>query len=302
MNNKYDRRKFMVAGAMGIAALGMGPSAVLGIEPIKRGFGSQIKLSCAAYGYRSYLSGRNKTMDMMDFLDVCAKMGLGAAEATSYYFPPNADDSYFIQFRRKAFLLGLDISGTAIGNTFTYGPGAERDKQLALCNQWVDNAVLMGAPVIRIFAGTVPKGMTEAESIKNAIETTKIACEYAGKKGIFLALENHGGIVAKPETMLEIVNAVDSEWFGFNMDSGNFHSDDPYTDLEKIAPYAVNVQIKVDMYIKGKKVPADFKRVFKILDKAGYRGYAALEFEGEGEARVEIPKFIHQLGEDLKAV
>lgn len=299
MKTGCHRRTFITAGVAGIASVGLLTPKAQAIEPIERGFGPRMKLSCAAYGYRSYLSGNNKTMDMMDFLDTCARMGLGAAEPTSYYFPSDADDAYFLAFRRKAFLLGLTISGTAIGNTFTHGPGAEREKQLALCNQWVDNAVLMGAPVIRIFAGSVPKGMSESDAVKNTIETTKIACDYAAQKGVFLALENHGGIVARPEPMLEIIDAVDSPWFGVNFDSGNFHSDDPYADLAQIAPFAVNAQIKVDMNVAGKKVPADFKRIFQILADAGYRGYVALEYEGEGEASEEIPSYIEQLRQEI---
>ena len=40
------------------------------------------------------------------------------------------------------------------------------------------------------------------------------------------------------------IEAVDpSPWLGINFDSGNFRTDDPYRDLEKIAPYAVTAQI-----------------------------------------------------------
>jgi sugar phosphate isomerase/epimerase len=256
---------------------------------------SLLKISCAAYGYRKYLSGNNATMTILDFLDECAKMNLGAAEPTSYYFPPNVSEEYLLQFKRKAFSLGLTISGTAIGNTFTHDPGPERDKQLELCQRWVDNAAIMGAPVIRIFAGNVPKGITPAKAIQNAIETTKIACDYAAKKGVILALENHGGIVATPEPMLEILAKVDSPWFGFNLDSGNFHSENPYAELELIAPHAVNAQIKVEMSHDGKKYPADMDRIIKILVNARYRGYVALEYEAQEEPKTAIPRYINEL-------
>ena len=62
------------------------------------------------------------------------------------------------------------------------------------------------------------------------------ACDYAAKYGIFLALENHGGITATIDQMLTIVKAVKHDWFGVNLDTGNFHTADPYADLAKIAP------------------------------------------------------------------
>jgi sugar phosphate isomerase/epimerase len=52
----------------------------------------------------------------------------------------------------------------------------------------------MGAPVIRIFAGDVQKGTTEPQARQWCIEAIQRCCEYAGQRGVVLALENHGGI------------------------------------------------------------------------------------------------------------
>ena len=67
--------------------------------------------------------------------------------------------------------------------------------------------------------------------------------------------------------------------------------------MEKIAPYAVNAQIKVAMKSPdGKKYDADLPRVINILKQAGYRGYVALEFE-EAHPFEEIPKVMNVLRE-----
>src|SRR5258708_14221695 len=94
--------------------------------------------------------------------------------------------------------------------------------------------------------------------------------EYAETKGIFLGLENHGGIVADPEGLLEIVQAVKSPWVGVNLDTGNFQTDDPYADLAKCAPYAVNVQYKMEIHRRGAKQNeiADIARMVKTLRDA----------------------------------
>ena len=67
-----------------------------------------------------------------------------------------------------------------------------------------------------------------------------------------LALENHGGITATPDQLLKLVQAIDSPNFGVNLDTGNFHGDDPYADLARLAPYAVNVQVKTEITPQGK--------------------------------------------------
>src|SRR5690606_38141846 len=121
--------------------------------------------------------------------------------------------------------------------------------------------------------------------------------KYAAQKGVVLALENHGGITATPEQLLAIVERVeDSPFFGVNFDSGNFRTADPYGDLEKIAPYAVNAQVKVAVSPNNAgKEEADLKRIIKTLKAANYRGYVVLEYEEKENPRVEIPKYLDQL-------
>src|SRR5207244_63843 len=132
-----------------------------------------------------------------------------------------------------------------------------------LVKQWVDYSVELGSPCLRIFAGAVPKGGSEEEARKWAIECIQTCCEYAGAHGVMLALENHGGIVATVDEILGILSAVKSEWLGMKWDAGNFHTEDPYGDLGRFAPYAVTTHIKTDMHPNGKREDADLARVIK---------------------------------------
>src|SRR6185295_2298179 len=108
---------------------------------------------------------------------------------------------------------------------------------------------------------------------------------------------NHGGIVAEADGVLAIVQAVKSKWFGVNLDSGNFHTPDVYGDLAKIAPYAINVQVKINIHPTDQPapIPSDFKRLGQILKTSGYRGYIALEYEGRGNPREDCPRYIDQI-------
>jgi hypothetical protein len=68
--------------------------------------------------------------------------------------------------------------------------------------------------------------------------------------------------------------------------------------LKQLAPYALNVQVKVVVKPAGGAVqPSDFARLATILREAGYRGYIVLEYEEKGDPREECPKFIEQLRE-----
>lgn len=296
-----SRRGFLQAAAIGSGWLA---SASRGADVIVRTGKPYMKLSLAAYSFHRQLGrgwpepdGKPSSMNLMDFIDFCAEMNLDGTELTGYYFPNPLTTDYLMQVKEKTFRLGLDISGTAIGNDFCVPDGPPREKQLALCKQWIDFAAEMGAPVIRIFAGKVPKGDTEERALERCVSSINESLQHAAKKGVALALENHGGITSTPEQLLAIVERVNpSPWFGVNFDSGNFQTEDPYGDLEKIAPYAINAQIKVAVTPKnGTPQPTDFKRVVNILKAAGYRGYLVLEYEDPDEPRTAIPKHLDTL-------
>jgi sugar phosphate isomerase/epimerase len=194
------------------------------------------------------------------------------------------------------FLLGLDISGTAIANNLCRPPGDERNRELAHVKQWIDYAASFGAPCIRIFSGDVPKGHTAAEAIRWAIDGIEECCQYGGEKGVFLALENHGGISVPAERLLSIVREIRSPWFGVNLDTGNFNSEDPYAEITQVAPYAITVQVKTEVTPQGaSSQPADLARIFGILRNVNYRGYVVLEYEGAEDANIAVPRYLAEL-------
>jgi sugar phosphate isomerase/epimerase len=117
----------------------------------------------------------------------------------------------------------------------------------------------------------------------------------AEKFGVYLALENHGGITDTPEHLLELVKPVKSKWLGVNVDTGNFRTTDPYADSAKIAPYGVVSQVKTEVYPGGKKQDADLAKVVKIMKDANFHGYIALEYEGSEDPKVAVPKHIKEL-------
>ena len=297
-----SRRGFIAGGVATLAGstiVASGTTVSAAIAPVRNG-ASHMKLSLAAYSFNRMLPrpGRNQKgeMTLEDFVDYCAKLNLDGTELTSYYFPEEPSRDYLLNLKEQTFRLGLDISGTAIGNDFCLPEGEKRQAQLQLCRTWIDHAAVMGAPVIRIFAGRVPNGSTEEEALDLCVAGINESLDYAAEKGVLLALENHGGITATPQQLLSIIERVkDSKWFGVNFDSGNFRTEDPYGDLEKIAPFAVNAQIKVALKTPDNKhQEADLKRMVEILRAADYRGYVVLEYE-EAKPYEEIPMYIEKL-------
>lgn len=307
-----NRREFL-AGTFGLmpmaVGLAVGGSAEEGraAEPVVRNAESRLRMGLAAYSFRDQLVDQQHTpkagevvpkpsMTLAEFVDFSAAQGCDGVELTSYYFPKDFDHEFLIDLKRRAFVNGMVVSGSAVGNRFTLPRGPERDKEIAYVKRWIDHTATMGASHLRVFAGEAGK-LELAEARRLCVEALENCCEYAGARGVFLGLENHGGIVADPEGLLGIVQSVRSRWLGVNLDTGNFRTVDPYADLVKCAPYAVNVQIKSEIQPKGErsKKDADLDRLIRILKDSGYRGFVTLEYEAEEDPKVAVPRLLSRV-------
>lgn len=286
------RRSFLASGlaATGAASLlGVAPAACA--APKKKP--TNIRIALAAYSVREALTKTD--YDLFKFIDWCAEMDLDGVELTSYYFAKGFDSAYLRRLRNHAFHNGLTISGTAIRNDFCKPAGAERDQEIEAVKKWIDYAADLWAPHVRIFAGSVPQGSPKEEVIGWVAESIKQVLDHAEKQGVVIGLENHGGITAFPEDLLAICNQVGKHpYFGVNLDTGNFRRS-PYEDLKVVAPLAVNVQIKIEIFKGENKVLADLARFRDIILDAGYKGWVTLEYEGKGDPFQECPVYLRKL-------
>lgn len=298
MNPRFslDRRAFLTTAGTTLAAL-LPATSLQALEPLQRAGRCRLKLSLAAYSFREFFGHADpaRRLTLPAFIDYCAEQGCDATELTSYYFPKEVTPSLLIELKRHAFLRGLTISGTAVGNNFALPDGPERDAQIAHVKTWVDHAARLGAPHIRVFAGEA-KGLDRTAAKRQCIRALEECGAYAGRQGIWLGLENHGGIVAEVADLIEIVRAVQSPWVGVNLDTGNFFSEaDPYEEMARLAPYAVNAQLKVAISRRGQgKLPTNLDRVIEVLVKANYQGYVALEYE-EQDPWGEVPGWLQRM-------
>jgi sugar phosphate isomerase/epimerase len=303
--NTFSRRHFLQATATALLAA----PAARAIGPLGRTGKARLQLSLAAYSFREFFVGElqrgagkkgpapGAAMDMFKFIDYCAEHGCAGAELTSYFFPKALTSDYLVQVRRHAFVKGVAISGTAIGNNFSHPKGEKRDAEIALTKHWIDHAAVMGTSHVRVFAGQT-KELSREEADKLVVSALEECSDYAGQKGIFLGIENHDAI-GSAEHLLKLIKQVNSRWLGVNLDSGNFRTPDPYKDFAEIAPYAVNVQLKTEIKRLDAKEsePADLGRFVKLLREAHYQGFAALEFEGKEDPFKAVPPVLKQLKE-----
>ncbi len=258
----------------------------------------RLRSAICAYSFREEL--KSKTMSYGDLVTLAVDNEVDGLDLTVYWFP-DTSDGFLLPLKRQAYKAGVEIYSISIRSDMCRPTRELQAKEAADVHKWVDAAEKLGAGHIRVFGGTVPKGSTEDQAAGWVVEVLKRAADYAAKKGVILGLENHGGITERAERIVEIVKKVDSPWVGINLDSGNFRRD-AYAQMEMCVPYAVNVQMKVEVRgAEGKTEPCDWKRVARMLASGGYRGYAALEYESKADARSSVPPLLKKLNATLRS-
>ena len=254
---------------------------------------ARLFVGCCALSYRKYLDAVSMTME--GFFRKAVELGVHGVDVTTYWLK-STDPGYLTGLRHLAFKNGMPFSGAAIRTEMCQQDAVKRAEEVRKIQGWVDATELLGASHLRVFGGNLPRGASEQQGIEWVAETMKSACEYSGKRGITLGIEDHGGITAHASTILEILRRVDSPYAGVNLDISNFNAksdEEQYSDIEACVPYATHAHIR-DIFSETER-PIDLDRVWKLFAKGGYKGYMSAEYEGKEDPMTGVPKLIEKI-------
>ncbi|HEY2159149.1 MAG TPA: sugar phosphate isomerase/epimerase family protein [Isosphaeraceae bacterium] len=317
MDEPVNRRDFFARSALlplGAAAIGLGAGGPASAQaPIRRVGGPRLKTSLNAYSFsktlNDQLKGRAPGVSLFDLLEFCAENDFDALDPTGYFFPGYPDvpkDDYLNRFKRRAFQLGVDISGTGVRNDFASPDKAKRAADVRHAKEWIECAARMGAPVLRVFAGPEPQGYARDEVFKWMADSLRECAEHGARFGVLVGVQNHGDTLKTADDVLKVVKMVDSDWFGVIVDTGYFLSPDPYQDIARVTPYAVNWQVKEKVDGAAGKSKTDLRRLVNIMREGKYRGYIPIEtlsIKGGNEfydPRARVTQLLKELREALQ--
>jgi sugar phosphate isomerase/epimerase len=290
MFSTIDRRKFLLSSAALAAGSGAGaaegPSTSAGAAKLPR-----LLSGCCAYSYRKYL--QHGPMTMEQFIGKAVDLRLDGVDMTGYYFK-STDPEYLGSLRHLAYRKGVAFSGTACGVSMVRADPTKRTETVTEIKKWVDIADALGAPHLRVFAGELPAGIKLQQSIDWVVDAMKAACDYSGKKGITIGIEDHSGVTQSADVCLEIMHRVNSPYAGINLDITHFVPTaraDGYAQIQACLPYATNTHIR-DKFDDGS--PIDLDRVWKVFADAGFKGFMSAEYEGP-DPQTGVPELVEKI-------
>ena len=232
-----------------------------------------------------------KIMTMQDFLRRAKELDVDGVSLESCFFP-SFDAGWLADLKTQLDEYGFD-------RVYAWGhpDGLERGKNPEAFQDMIDNiprAKAIGADVMRVVGSSLmfrhePHGPQIAALIAQFREAVKVAEKF----GVKLAVENHIDFTA--DEILQLLEGVNSDYFGLNFDTGNFLRllDDPVRGMEKLAPHVLATHVK-DLLPDRMASPTDWhffagvpvgkglidnKKLAEYLQKANFKGFLAVEID-----------------------
>jgi sugar phosphate isomerase/epimerase len=211
----------------------------------------------------------------------------------------------------ETFDAGLTASAAPVRIGFSWGHpwpagqfhgldgGRQHGAELDLA-RWIDAAVRLGHPVLRITAGSPASRGDEpaAVLVERLVGPVRRAVDRAAHAGVSLALENHGDLRAGD--VLDLIARVDRPTLGVCLDNVNLIrvGDEMLEGTRALAPHALLVQLKDhapgDPTVWGGPVCttlgegiAPLVEILAILDRAGFDGPVCVELASLGDGPVD---------------
>src|SRR4051794_15109223 len=145
----------------------------------------RLRPGLVAYSFRGQLEA--KKLSYEDLIRMTADLGFEGLDTTVYWFP-DTSSQYLSGLRRTAHKNGISLYSIAVRVRLCQPTPELQAAEVETAKKWVDVAERLGAGHMRVFGGTVPKGVSEDQAIGFAAEVMKRACEYSGSKGIMLGV------------------------------------------------------------------------------------------------------------------
>ena len=297
------RRSFL-AHSMAAAAFSASyvtPNVAQAASEVQRLKGVRLKLCLNAYSFNAQLMSGQMTMD--EIIDFCAEHEIDGVDMTGYYFssyPEPPSDEVIYKLKRKAFVNGVTISGTGVRNDFALTDASSRKGQIALVKDWVEVAAKLGADVVRVFSGRqVAQGATYEKTLDWMVPAFEECAAYGSEHGVIVGLQHHDDFLKTADQTIQVVEAVNSPWFGVILDVGSVRQHDVYEEIEKLVPYAVTWQVKEEVWQGEKAMPIDLQRLKSVIDETGYRGFLPFEALGSDstvqDRKKRVARFLDQI-------
>ena len=269
----------------------------------------KIRLAAFPKGFMDALCVE-RSMSLLEWITLAAELDI---EGLEFYdgFLESTEAGYLEKVRRALRDHKLEMPMLCCSPNFTHPDSFERQKEVKKEKDWIDLVAFFGGRTCRVLSGQRYPEVSRQQGVKWVTECLQQLVEYAEKKRVVLAMENHykdnywdyPEFAQKLDVFLEILDAVPSPWLGVNFDPSNAYlaGENPL-DVFQATKHRIVSMHASDRYLKpghtaeelaatapAKDYPSilehgvigqglnDYDRIFAVLREIDFDGWVSIE-------------------------
>jgi sugar phosphate isomerase/epimerase len=249
------------------------------------------------------------SMTLFQWIDMASSLHVDGLEFYSG-FVDALDPATLEKIKRALAEKGLEMPMLCYSPNFTIPNAAQRKEEVAREKAMIDLTAYFGGKYCRVLSGQAYPEISQKEGVQWVVDCIRECLTHAAKREVVLIMENHykdnywhyPEFAQKREIFLEIVDQLDSPWFGINFDPSNaivagedplvllqavkhkvvtMHASDRYLhsgSLEDLRAYEGNLGYASNLKhgVVGKGLN-NYDKIFSILKQVGFNGWVSIE-------------------------
>jgi sugar phosphate isomerase/epimerase len=253
---------------------------------------------------------RDRTMTVFDWIEMAADLPIDGLEMYDGYFA-RLDETYLDRVREAIERKHLVMPMLCCSPDFTQPDPEARRREIEREKKMIDLTARLGGGFCRVLSGQRRLEVTRAQGVRWVVESIRQLLDYAAERRVVLAIENHykdnywqhPEFAQRRDVFLEIINQIDSPWFGVQYDPSNaiLAGEDPIALLECVQHRVVTMHASDRSLRPGHTLDElravedsvgyaallahgvvgqglnDYPRIFAMLRAAGFDGWISIE-------------------------
>jgi sugar phosphate isomerase/epimerase len=196
------------------------------------------------------------TMSLFEWIDLAATLGVDGLEFYSGFL--NDDEAFLNAVKDSLEKHRLAMPMLCCSPDFTQPDPALLAAEVEREKRMIELTAFFGGRYCRVLSGQRRPGLDRATGVTQVVRVIKGLLPFAEQYGVILTLENHykdnywdhPEFAQKMDIFVEIVDQIDSPWFGVNFDPSNtlLAGEDPLVLLERVKHRVVTMHAS-DRYL-----------------------------------------------------
>lgn len=250
----------------------------------------------------------HRTMSVLDWIELASTLGIDGLEFYSGFLP--TDKTSLAEIQSALQQHNLQMPMLCCSPDFTQPDPALLEREIENEKRMIELTAYFGGRYCRVLSGQRRPNLSRQAGVAQVVRVIQGLLPFAASHGVILTMENHykdnyweyPEFAQKMDVFLEIVDQIESPWFGVNYDPSNtiLAGEDPLELLERVRRRVVTMHAS-DRYLKSGTIEDlqreensagyaarlghgvigkgmnDYDKIFSILQSVGFDSWISIE-------------------------